>query len=272
LSVRTAKRILALTISLAYALVRRHPRTTVVMTYHSVSEHELDAFESQMRTLRIRGRATFADDASPKSGPPSVAVTFDDALESVFDGALRIMAALQIPATVFVPTGYMGAEARWQSVRGAENRPAGRVAAAERLKAMDPRLVKLGSHTVSHPSLAALAVADLERELRASKRTLEDITGASVTMLSLPYGSYDARVIDTARANGYDWVFANVPVGRLEGASGILRGRINVSPRDWPLEFRLKASGAYDWMVLAMPLKRALLKPFRKSNDHEIRE
>ena len=53
---------------------------------------------------------------------------------------------------------------------------------------------------MSHPSLPSLDSIDLERELEASKRALEVLTGAPVTMLSLPYGSYDARVLDTARA------------------------------------------------------------------------
>jgi peptidoglycan/xylan/chitin deacetylase (PgdA/CDA1 family) len=262
-SLRTVKRLAALAISLVYRLVRRPRQAPVVLTYHAVAEQDLQRFDEQMSTLRLHGRVTFADEAL-SNGRPAVAVTFDDALESVFDGALQVMAAQQIPATVFVPTGYMGSEAQWRSVKGAENRPSGRVATAERLKALDRRLVRLGSHSVSHPPLASLSSIDLARELESSKQVLEELTRAPITMLSLPYGSYDARVLEAAQATGYDRVFANVPVSRQVGRASVLWGRINVSSRDWPVEFRLKVEGAYDWMVVAMPLKRALLKPFKK--------
>jgi peptidoglycan/xylan/chitin deacetylase (PgdA/CDA1 family) len=258
------KRLLALIIALGYQLFRRRAATTIVLTYHAVREHELDAFAAQMRDLRARARVSFADDTTPPNGRPTVAVTFDDALESVVDGALPVMAAQQVPATIFVPTGYMGRDARWMSVKRAENRPVGRVAPADRLKALDPSLVRLGSHTVSHARLASLEPLALEQELAGSRRALEDLTGSPVKMLSLPYGIYDGRVLESARAIGYHQVFANVPV-KSSATVGVLRGRINVSPRDWPLEFRLKASGAYDWLTLAMPVKRALLRPFRQT-------
>jgi peptidoglycan/xylan/chitin deacetylase (PgdA/CDA1 family) len=267
--VKTVKRLFALTIALVYRGLRPRSATPTVLTYHSVGAQELEAFTAQMRELRAHARVAFADDVAPPNGRPAVAVTFDDALETVFDGALPVMAAEQIPATIFVPTGYLGREARWLSVKGAENRPVGRVAAAARLKALDPGLVRLGSHTVSHPRLVSLDAIALDRELASSRQALEELTGAPVTMLSLPYGLYDARVLETARASGYDRVFANVPVGAAGSGTGVLRGRINVSPRDWPLEFRLKASGAYDWLVLAMPIKRVLLRPFRKSKQVE---
>jgi hypothetical protein len=38
-----------------------------------------------------------------------------------------------------------------------------------------------------------------------------------------------------------------------------LLGRISVAPRDWPLEFRMKSEGAYEWLALAVPVKRAVL-------------
>jgi hypothetical protein len=43
----------------------------------------------------------------------------------------------------------------------------------------------------------------------------------------------------------------------------LLLGRISVSPRDWPLEFRLKVRGAYNWMAVAVPVKRAILHLLR---------
>lgn len=53
--------------------------------------------------------------------PPAIrtlAVTFDDAFASVIDRALPILSALEVPATVFVPTGFMDARQplRWPGI------------------------------------------------------------------------------------------------------------------------------------------------------------
>jgi hypothetical protein len=55
-----------------------------------------------------------------------------------------------------------------------------------------------------------------------------------------------------------------VPVLQGTGDDSLLVGRINVSPVDWPLEFRLKMQGAYQWLALAVPAKRALLNLVRR--------
>ena len=52
--------------------------------------------------------------APPRRGPPRdvVAVTFDDGYADVYGVALPILAALRIPATAFVVTGYLGTDRR----------------------------------------------------------------------------------------------------------------------------------------------------------------
>ena len=62
---------------------------------------------------------------------------------------------------------------------------------------------EIGSHTGSHRDLTALNPDELVRELRDSKRVLEDKTGVSVDTLSYPFGRYDTRVRDAAMEAGY---------------------------------------------------------------------
>jgi hypothetical protein len=63
---------------------------------------------------------------------------------------------------------------------------------------------EVGSHTITHPDLAKLDDAALTRELQESKTLLEQIAGRPVTGIAYPFGSYDARVIETAKALGYE--------------------------------------------------------------------
>ena len=240
---------------------RMRGRPVVALTYHSVDAGTAAGFEWQMRQIKGRSRPVFANDATRADGPPSpsVAVTFDDAFQSVLDHALPILERHGIPATIFVPTGHMGGDAAWIHSADARRR-LGPVASADALRALDPRRVRIGSHTVTHPRLAGLDDIRLHAELTTSKATLERITGGRIAMLALPYGSWSSNVVAAARRAGYDHVFANVPMAPDRDAPTILVGRVDVSPQDWRLEFRLKMQGAYAWMALAVPAKQEVLK------------
>jgi len=258
----SAKRLVMIAVSLVYgtgltcarALARGSAGDAepIVMTYHSVRPEDVPRFERQMRHLSTR-TTVFPDDRRRRNGRPPVAVTFDDAFQNVFDNALPVMARHRIPATIFTPTGYLGGTAEWIA-RAGGSAPA--VVSADVVASTDRTRVRFASHTVSHPRLASLERDVVRDELTQSKRALESLVAEPVTMLALPYGSFSTPVLEEARAAGYDRVFANVPVTR--GAGDGLVGRINVTPADWPLEFRLKARGAYGWMALAVPAKRAV--------------
>jgi hypothetical protein len=48
-------------------------------------------------------------------------------------------------------------------------------------------------------------------------------------------------------------------------------GRIEVSPTDWPLEFRLKIRGAYQWLPLAMSAKRKVVSLLKRRSARKTR-
>ncbi len=267
------KRILVLAISIAYyacrcvqhALARllfgRAPeRPPVVLTYHAVPAAGVERFERQIAQLVRRRVPVFADVRVEAGQERAVAVTFDDALRSVFDNALPILAVYGVPSVLFVPTGFLGRAAGWASDAPQAADAGDVLMSADCLRRLDRRLVKVGSHTVTHPRLATLDTERLRAELVTSRETLETITGTRVAMLSLPYGSCSDGVLAAAGYAGYERVFANVPVERSVGDASPLVGRVNVTLHDWPLEFLLKMHGGYDWMAMAVPAKREVLK------------
>jgi peptidoglycan/xylan/chitin deacetylase (PgdA/CDA1 family) len=267
------KRILALAISIAYygcrlvyhglaRLVSGRSAETplVVLTYHAMPPADVPYFERQVAQLARCTRPVFADAVTDSFGIRAVAVTFDDGLRSMFDYALPVLARHGVRATLFVPTGFLGTTRAWVSDAPHATDDGEMLISAECLRRMDRRLVKVGSHTVTHPRLANLGTDGLAAELVTSRQALETITGTRVAMLSLPYGSFNDSVLVAAGRAGYEQVFANVPVERCAGDASPLVGRVNVTPRDWPIEFLLKIHGAYDWMAMAVPAKREVLK------------
>jgi len=71
----------------------------------------------------------------------------------------------------------------------------------EEVSALDPALITIGSHTLSHPILTTLTAGELDRELRESRRMLEQKLAREISFFCYPNGSYDERVYQAVRNN-----------------------------------------------------------------------
>lgn len=234
--------------------------TSVVLTYHSVKASQVNKFASQMDELRRLGMPVFADfNSASIDGKHQIAVTFDDGFKSVVDNALPVMIERRIPATIFVTTGYLGRRPEW-IINPKHHNFSETVLSKEQIEKLPFDLVCIGSHCVNHRNLSHLDLSETMVELQQSKRVLEDMLGKPVHLLSLPYGGCNDEVVSLARKAGYEYVFTNVPVFNASSHEGYVIGRIHVSPEDWRLEFKLKALGAYQWLALAIAIKRRLMR------------
>jgi peptidoglycan/xylan/chitin deacetylase (PgdA/CDA1 family) len=193
----------------------------------------------------------------------TVAVTFDDALESFAENAVPVLLRLNIPATVFAVADALGGMPDWaESYYSTEER----VMSAERLTGL-PDLITVGSHTLTHADLVVLPQDAAGREISESKMKLEVLLCRPVKFFSFPFGTFDAVNVRQCREAGYDRVFTTVPI---PGAPGqFVVGRVAADPWDWWLEFRLKVAGAYRWMPYASAAKHRIRASFSASNQEK---
>ncbi|OGP91787.1 MAG: hypothetical protein A2157_01990, partial [Deltaproteobacteria bacterium RBG_16_47_11] len=213
------------------------PDTCTVLSYHGIRKNERKRFAQQMEELQKVAKAVNVDrEGHPGDGFHYVMVTFDDGFQSFLENALPELIQRKIPVAVFIPTGYIGKEAEWIEDPTHEDRLE-RVMTEEQIKELPSELVIIGSHSVTHTNLRLLREEDLRRELIESKKKLESITGRNVTLISLPYGEYDERVVEVARQMGYRRIFSSL--SRLASRREYVVERVGVKPSDWPLEFRM---------------------------------
>lgn len=71
-------------------------------------------------------------------------------------------------------------------------------------------LITVGAHTISHPSLPRLKVAEQRVEIGESRKYLEDLLGEKVLRLAYPFGDFDPRAEDTARELGFSYALSTV--------------------------------------------------------------
>ncbi len=64
----------------------------------------------------------------------------------------------------------------------------------EQIAQLDPALITIGSHSLSHPILPSIGDEALEREVTQSRRVLEERLGRTVDLFCYPNGAQDERV------------------------------------------------------------------------------
>lgn len=241
-------------------MVGRPPKgRLVVLYYHGVPPDFRVNFERQMDALQKGASVAPADfEGRLPSDKKHVALTFDDAFDSLFDNALPILAARNFHATIFVPVGWIGRCPSWASDEDGLD-PDETVMTIEQLKKLASSLVALGAHTINHPVLSKLENKQVREEIAGSYDRLVEICGRKVRTFSFPYGDHDARCVKECKASGFDFAFSISPEEVDTESSNFLRGRTKVDPSDGPIEFFLKFNGGYVWTTQV----RSLIQAFR---------
>lgn len=230
----------------------------IAIFYHGIPSKKRQAFARQMDILLRLAKPVPADfNGEISKDTLYVIITMDDAFESQYKNALPELKSRRIPATIFVPTGYIGKTPDWSAAMRRLSRKE-KVLSAEMIQTIDSDLITFGSHTVSHPDLTRMPISQVDYELKESRRMLEEILGHPVTMISFPHGCHNPALLERARAVGYDRAFLITPSLSLTKGPEFALGRVEVSPTDWAIEFRLKISGMYTWLPLVQRTKSRL--------------
>jgi len=186
-----------------------HKHYAVVLTYHRLLDakmanakfHELpfDRFRKQMEVVAAR--------AHSNTTAPNVSITFDDGTSDHL-AAGNLLSELGLTGTFFIITGRLGQEG---------------YLTRDQVLHLARKGHRIGSHTVSHPHLTKLSMAELDKELITSKRFLEDLTHQTIDWLAPPGGIYNRTVLERERALalGYsvfrtmEWGYADGPLKGL---------------------------------------------------------
>jgi len=235
-------------------LRKKSPAKCVVLYYHSVEKGQIERFAHQLDIISKNAQIIPTDKSSPlEKGKCYVAITFDDGFVDVIENALPELSKRGIPATIFVPTGYLGREADWFRKNRKKSK---KVMDAEQMRYITKNeLISIGSHCISHSSLLSMTEDEAKDEIIRSKQQLEEILGKSVISLSYPHGEFANCHVELAREAGYKRAFSIEPTLMRLTSDKFVVGRVSADSDDWDLEFYLKIIGAYHWMLFASSLK-----------------
>jgi peptidoglycan/xylan/chitin deacetylase (PgdA/CDA1 family) len=137
------------------------------------------------RRLHFAGRDLRAELASELGAPAEVEAFVQWMKEIDYPHRKRVEARLREATAAFVPSEV--------------DREASDLAGWEELRALDPSIVTVGSHTMTHPVLPSMSDAEIEAELRDSRRLIEVQLERPAEYFSYPNGDVDERTLSGAR-------------------------------------------------------------------------
>lgn len=189
---------------------------SMVLAYHELTPGET-AYQYALPCLQFEDHLRLACLLNGESAPPEerLVLSFDDGHISSYASALPLLEKYSCKAIFFVIAGRIGERKDFMTW--------------DHLKEVVARGHCVEAHGWSHAFLTSCSEAELRREVRGSKETIEDRLGAPVTALSAPHGRWDGRVLKACEEAGYTRLYTSNPwVSRRNAKSVEVRGRLVV--------------------------------------------
>ena len=171
---------------------------------HAQLTVDSEIFDQQMKYLVDRGYNSISADDLVNAlvshqqipGKPIV-VTIDDGYKDTYQYAFQTAKKYNIKLNLMIPTGLLENEGymSWSQLK----------------EMVDSGFAYAYDHTWSHYSLPHGGDEKDQMEIMVAKTQLEEHLGKPVKIFSYPYGTYDPRIVNLLKTNGFSAAFTTIP-------------------------------------------------------------
>lgn len=140
----------------------------------------------------------------------AVTVTFDDGYRDNYENAYPILKEYNIPATVFLTTGFIGTGEIPVWEKGYYRSDKELMLSWKQVREMSDSGISFGSHTLTHPFLTRISRRQVEKEINLSKDIIEQQIGKSVNAFAYPSGDFNSNIKGIVKEAGYSAAVSTV--------------------------------------------------------------
>jgi hypothetical protein len=171
----------------------------------------------------------------------NVLITIDDGYLSVY---MNLISKIDlIKYLLFLPAAKMSGVNDWDQSGELAGQP---IMSWENAIELNKLGARVGAHGLNHLDLTKLSDRELERELKESKRLIEEKLNVLVNSMAYPFGYFNQRVIDFAKAAGYTEAYTSCDSVLQGRGNSYRKRRIEIKGTDSDPMLRLKLSVFYD--------------------------
>lgn len=191
-----------------HRLLDNHRNIAIILLYHNIDSSSKHNFEKQMQFIKKHMQPISLNKLidyliKKKPFPPkSIVITLDDGYENFYHYAYPILKKYQIPATIFLVTGYIDtAKNFWWDNSS--------ILSWSQIKEMAKNNnIDFGSHSINHYNLTTLSDKEIEKELKSSKEKIEQELNKPVRGFCYPFGKkehYNQKIKELVIKAGYQY-------------------------------------------------------------------
>ena len=204
------------------------PDGVLILIYHRVNDnlpaHNLvtrtKAFAEQMRFLyrhpnvcqviSLRESETGHPAIFEQEPKTKVIITFDDGYRDNYLNAFPVLKKFKFPATIFLTTGLIGTEQKFNRYADLPGRD---MLDWAEVAEMYAHKITFGAHTVSHPHLPRFSYQTQREEIAESRaRVNKNLPqGERIDTFCYPYGEYNADTLRIIRELGFRYALSVIP-------------------------------------------------------------
>jgi peptidoglycan/xylan/chitin deacetylase (PgdA/CDA1 family) len=189
-----------------------------ILVYHSVTTEATDRYRgfaidpglfreqmaavvgARLRTITVDEMASAIADRDTAAVERAVALTFDDGFREVHGLVLPVLRQLDLRATAYLVSAYIGGTSRWLAADGEADRP---LMSWTEVRELASEGVEIGAHGHRHVPLDLLRLSDATDEVVRSRQVLEEGLGRGVTSFAYPYGYHTGGIKAAVQKAGY---------------------------------------------------------------------
>ena len=160
-------------------------------------------FRNHFNVVPLTEQVAGCRDGRPMGG--TLSITFDDGYRDNVEVAAPILRRLELPATFFVTTGFIGSDyvPPWDA--HLPQQPGWMT--WEQVRALRKQQFDIGGHTVHHIDMGAESPEVIRGELAQCRATLEEKLGEPATLFAYPFGgrsNISAEAVGMVREAGFE--------------------------------------------------------------------